>query len=78
MKLRYIGESFGVDGLTDGRIYECLGVELDGALVRVIDDSGEDYIYSASNPAPMDKSSSGGKWEIIEDSPDEVLSKIIK
>lgn len=63
MKLRYIGPSFGVDGLTDGRIYEA--TEEDG-MYRVTDDSGEDYLYSQTNPAPLDGSSPGGKWEVIE------------
>ena len=64
MKLRYVGESFGVDSLTDGKIYEA--TEEDG-FYRVIDDSGEDYLYSMTNPAPLDGSSEGGRWEIIED-----------
>lgn len=63
VKLRYKGESFGVDSLTDGKIYNA--VEEDG-MYRVIDDSGEDYLYSMTNPAPLDESSKGGKWEIIE------------
>lgn len=63
VKLRYKGESFGVDSLTDGKIYNA--VEED-EMYRVIDDSGEDYLYSMTNPAPLDGSSKGGKWEIIE------------
>ena len=65
MKLKYIGESFGVDSLTNGKIYDCLGIE-DGML-RIVDDSNEDYLYSVANPRPLDGSSKGGKWEIIED-----------
>ncbi len=64
MKLRYIGESFGVDSLTNGKIYDA--VEEDNDYYRVIDDSGEDYLYSKINPAPLDESSPGGKWEIVE------------
>ena len=64
MKLRYIGESFGVDSLTNGRIYDA--TEEDG-FYRVIDDSGEDYLYSMENPAPLDGSSPGGIWEIVEE-----------
>lgn len=64
MKLRYVGESFGVDELTNGKIYEAKD---EGDFYRVIDDSEEDYLYSKVNPAPLDGSSPGGKWEIIED-----------
>ena len=64
MKLRYLGPSFGVDSLTDGEIYEA--VEENG-MYRVVDDSGEDYLYSMTNPAPLDSSSPGGRWEVIED-----------
>lgn len=35
-------------------------------MYRVIDDSGEDYLYSRDNPAPCDGSNPGGYWEIIE------------
>lgn len=64
MKIKYVGESFGVDSLTDGTIYEA--TEEDG-MYRVIDDSGEDYLYDKENPAPLDGTSKGGKWEIIEE-----------
>nr|DAT22019.1 MAG TPA: hypothetical protein [Caudoviricetes sp.]DAV25593.1 MAG TPA: hypothetical protein [Caudoviricetes sp.] len=64
MKLRYVGESFGVDSLTNGKIYEA--TEENADYYRVIDDSGEDYLYTKENPAPLDGSSPGGRWEIIE------------
>ena len=67
MQVRYKGESFGICGLTDGKVYECLGVEMNGAALRIIDDSGEDYLYSSNNPAPLDRNGSGGRWEIVED-----------
>ena len=63
MKLKYIGESFGVDSLTNGNIYEA---EEENGMFRVIDDSGEDYLYSKENPAPLDRSCTGGIWEIVE------------
>ena len=65
MKLKYIGESFGVDSLTNGKIYEA-EIENEG-MYRVIDDSGEDYLYSKDNPAPLDGSSDGGRWIIVEE-----------
>lgn len=67
MKVQYIGESFGAASLTSDKIYECLGVELDGNALRIVDDSEEDYLYGITNPAPWDGSAPGGKWKIIED-----------
>lgn len=65
MKLKYVGESFGIDSLTNGKIYEATVEDED--FYRVIDDSGEDYLYSKINPAPLDGSCEGGIWEIIEE-----------
>ena len=62
MKLRYVGESFGVDSLTDGNVYQATE---ENGMYRVIDDSGEDYLYSKENPAPLAGNSPGGKWEIV-------------
>ena len=62
MKLKYVGQSFGVDSLTNGKIYDA--VEEDG-MYRVTDDSGEDYLYSKEHPAPLDGSSPGGRWETV-------------
>lgn len=64
MKLRYIGETFGAVSLTNGKVYDAVVEDED--YYRVIDDSGEDYLYSKVNPAPLDGSSKGGKWEIVE------------
>ncbi len=65
MKLRYVGETFGPEGLTDGKIYEAK--EEDG-WYRVIDDSEEDYLYSQTHPAPLFRSEGiGGRWEVIDD-----------
>ncbi len=64
MKLRYKGPSFGVESLTDGKVYEATE---ENGMYRVIDDSGEDYLYSMTNPAPLDGSSPGGVREIVEE-----------
>lgn len=42
-------EPGGCHDLTLGRLYDCLGTEADGAFVRIVDDSGEDYLYPASH-----------------------------
>ena len=67
MKVRYVGETFfDGDGLTDGAVYTCLGVE--GPFLRIIDGSGEDYLYYAKRPGPTNPSEGrGGKFEIVED-----------
>lgn len=64
MKVKYIGETFydGL-GLTNGKKYNVLKEE--GPFYRIVDDSGEDYLYSKTNPAPLDGSSKGGHWELI-------------
>lgn len=76
MKVKYKGKSFGVEGLTDGKIYECIDIE-DGML-RIVDDSGEDYLYSAIKPSSLENPNICGRWEIIEDNEDKDLEKVIK
>lgn len=66
MKLKYVGETFYKPlGLTDGKIYKVL--DEDDIYYRVVDDSGEDYLYPKNNPRPMDGSSKGGRWEKVAD-----------
>lgn len=76
MRVRYVGVSFyNGEGLTSEKIYECIGVE--GEFLRIIDDSGEDYLYSAISPAALDEPEKRGKWEIVEDSDTQELKKVI-
>jgi len=42
-------EPSGCHDLTLGRIYVMLGVEANGSLYRINDDSGDDYLYPASH-----------------------------
>jgi hypothetical protein len=65
MKLRYVGPTFYAGGgLTNGKVYE---VEIDSSgMFRVIDDSGEDYLYSPDKPGPLDGSTENGHWEKVE------------
>ena len=64
-KLKYVGETFGAVSLTNNKIYNCVGYDNKGWL-KIVDDSDEDYVYPATNPRPLDCSSNGRKWEIIE------------
>lgn len=75
MKLRYLGPSFGVESLTDGKIYECLG--LDAGLLRIVDNSDEDYLYSVI-PGPMWDESIRGRWEVVEDDENGTLTKLFE
>ncbi len=64
-KLKYIGKTFGAISLTNNKIYNCIGYD-DKGWLKIVDDSDEDYVYSATNPGPLDGLSDGGKWEIVE------------
>lgn len=70
--VKYIGESFGVDSLTNDREYNIVK-DKNGDL-KVVDDSGEDYLYDLINPRPIDNSSPGGKFYFIDD-PQDILQK---
>ena len=74
-KVRYVGKSFGTACLTNGNIYNVLGIQ-DG-FIRVVDDSGEDYLYSITFPGDLMNPNLCGKWEIVEDLSD-VLKDYIK
>lgn len=77
-KLKYIGESFGLDSLTNGKIYDFVDIYPNDDLIKIVDDSEEDYMYQISNPKPLDGSSKGGKWEIVEIYNDEIRKTISK
>lgn len=74
-RVKYIGESFGVDGLTNGKTYYVIGIE-DG-MFRIIDDSEMDYLYSIYKPSSLSDYRKNGKWEVIEDSKNKDLKKIL-
>ena len=44
MKVRWIGESDPLFFI-HGKTYEVLGEEWDGTMYRIIDETGEDYLY---------------------------------
>ena len=76
MKVKYIGPDIGIDGLFDGNIYEVVEIdELSGAL-RIIDESGEDYLYDPKKPKAFTGTYKGGKFEIVSDI-DDTLKKAI-
>lgn len=77
MKVRYIGPNIGIDGLFNNGVYEVIEIdEVTGAL-RIIDESGEDYLYSPVRPKPLCGEYKGGKFEIVEDDENGTLAKAI-
>jgi hypothetical protein len=42
-------EPGGCHDLTLGRIYELIAIEAKGSFYRILDDSGDDYLYPASH-----------------------------
>ncbi len=74
-KVKYVGESFGVDSLTDGVTYAVV-YDANGS-IKIVDDSGEDYFYDLVNPKPLDNSSPGGFFEVVDD-PTGIIIKAIK
>lgn len=78
MLVKYVGESFGVDGLTDGKEYSVVEYEEELGWLRVIDDSGEDYLYNPVHPRPVaDPKHPGGRFEIVEDDENQTLKRAI-
>ena len=49
LKLPGDDEPGGCHDLTLGKIYEMLGVEGRGSFYRIVDDSGEDFLYPVSH-----------------------------
>lgn len=74
-RVKYVGKTFGVDSLTNDKIYNVVYDK--NRTIKIVDDSNEDYYYDLINPSPIDGSSDGGKFYIIEDL-NGILSKIIK
>ena len=78
MRVRYVGESFGVDGLTDKNEYEVVAYKEDIGALRIIDDSGEDYLYDPVQPRPAAvPDHPGGRFVIVEDDEQQTLHKAI-
>ena len=78
MKVRYIGRDIGIDGLVNNRVYEVNGVDELTGYLAVVDESGEDYLYSPKKPKPIaSPDHPGGRFEIVEDDDNHTLEKAI-
>ena len=43
---KFLGKTYGVESLTNGKIYDCVGYDETRKMGRIVDDSGEDYLYA--------------------------------
>ena len=78
MKVKYIGPQIGSVGLDDGGIYEVLEVDPLSGGFRIVDESGEDYLYSPTSPRPLSGDQKAGRFEVVEDDEKGTLAKAIK
>ena len=77
MRVKYIGKSFGVDSLTNGKIYEVLEYDDFVGALRIVDDSDEDYLYHPLSPKPNGAKKAYGHFEIVEDDDKQTLKKVL-
>ena len=76
MKVRYVGETFyNGFGLTNNKIYICTEIAEEEECLQVIDDDDTEALYPIVNPRPLDGTSKGGKWKIVEDEENKLLNK---
>lgn len=77
MKVKYHGPDIGVDGLRDNGIYTVLEVDDLTGMLRIIDESDDDYLYSPKKPQAICGVYKGGYFEIIEDDENGTLTEAI-
>ena len=77
MKVKYHGPDIGVDGLRDNGIYTVLEVDDFTGMLRIIDESDDDYLYSPKKPQAIAGTYLGGYFEIIEDDEKGTLAEAI-
>ena len=78
IKVKYVGADIGVDGLKNNGIYEVLEIDELTGMLRIVDESGEEYLYSPTKPKAVAGSYNGGKFEIIEADSKGSLTNAIK
>lgn len=74
-KLKYVGPYMGELELSPNKEYPVVRIEL--GMFGIVDDTDEDYLYSATKPGPCDDPTITGKWEVIED-PTGILEQTIE
>lgn len=65
MKVKYIGESDPLE-LLNGKIYDVIEIDEVSGWYRIVDETGEDYLYPAEN------------FEIVEETVTETEIKLVK
>ncbi|MCL2774124.1 MAG: hypothetical protein FWD71_12340 [Oscillospiraceae bacterium] len=75
-KIRYLGPDIVVT-FTNEKIYEVLEIDKLTGLLRIIDNSDDDYLYSPIEPGLPSEEYKGGRFEIVEDDEKGSLSKVI-
>lgn len=55
MKVKYIGEKSSPFTVINGKVYECIGTEGNNVAYRIIDETGEDYLYPVSQFVVLEK-----------------------
>lgn len=53
-KYKYIGESDDLEFI-NGKIYNCVGYDKEHDMARIVDETGEDYLYSLKNFVKVEK-----------------------
>lgn len=76
MKVKYIGPNIGIDGLFNEKIYEVAEIDELSGMLRIIDESGEDYLYDPKCPRAIAGKYEGGKFEIVADINDTLKNAI--
>ena len=77
MKVRYVGKSYGVDSMTNGKVYDVLEVDQVVGALRIVDDSVVDYLYHPMSHKPNGAKEAYGLFEIVEDDESGSLRKAI-
>lgn len=77
MKVKYHGPDIGVDGLKDNEMYAVTEVDNFTGMLRIIDESGEDYLYSPKRPQAICGTYKGGYFEVVEDDEKNTLENAI-
>ena len=75
MKVKYIGKNYLLSDITNGQIYEVLSIE--DRMLRIVNDSGEDYLYGLKHVLQKDDGTNSNLWEIVEDNEEKDLKALI-